>query len=49
MRNELVHLNFGSYVIEKTFEEIYDLYTNVSLFVDELERRLCTASPRGAV
>ena len=35
-RNRLVHQDFGSYSLEKTFEEIYDLYTRARFFVEQL-------------
>ena len=33
-RNRLVHSNFGSYTLEKTFDEIFALYSKGKMFVD---------------
>lgn len=33
-RNRLVHRDFGTYSLEKTFEEIFSLYAKASLFVE---------------
>lgn len=38
-RNELVHLNFANYPMEKTAEEIYTLYRKAIAFVDYLVRQ----------
>lgn len=35
-RNRLVHLDFGSFALEKTAEEIYELYRRAKSFVDVL-------------
>lgn len=35
-RNRLVHLNYGTYDVPKTIEEIYSLYNNASYFVNIL-------------
>lgn len=46
MRNELVHENFATHVLEKTAEEIHKLYCSALLFVQrfpELLRAFCTA------
>lgn len=40
LRNELVHLNFASFPLEKTVEEIYDLYKIANRFVVCLPDRL---------
>ena len=37
-RNRLVHQDFGSYALEKTFEEIYGLYNRARIFPDRLEQ-----------
>ncbi|MCA9077752.1 MAG: hypothetical protein KDA93_22185 [Planctomycetaceae bacterium] len=37
-RNRLVHQDFGSYALEKTFDEIYDLYKKARHFLDNLEQ-----------
>jgi hypothetical protein len=37
-RNRLVHQDFGSYALEKTFDEIYDLYNKARHFLDNLEQ-----------
>lgn len=37
-RNRLVHQDFGSFTMEKTSEEIYDLYQSASLFVEYIPR-----------
>ena len=39
-RNELVHLNFVSFPIEKTHEEVYDLYQRAAPFLTWLRRKL---------
>ena len=35
-RNRLVHLNYGTYTLEKTIGEIYSLYNDASYFVNGL-------------
>lgn len=35
-RNRLVHQNFGSFVLEKTSDEIYALYCKAMIFVDAI-------------
>jgi hypothetical protein len=35
-RNRLVHLNYGTYTVPKTIDEIYSLYNNASYFVNVL-------------
>lgn len=35
-RNRLVHSNFGSYTLEKTFDEIFTLYSKGKEFVDSI-------------
>lgn len=37
-RNRLVHQDFGSYALEKTFEEIYGLHNRARVFPDRLEQ-----------
>lgn len=37
-RNRLVHQDFGSYALEKTFDEIYELYNRAYHFLDNLEQ-----------
>ncbi len=34
LRNQLVHQDFGSFTLEKTSQEIYDLYTSAEKFVE---------------
>ena len=41
-RNRLVHDDFGSFSLEKTYEEIYNLYTEAALFVEWLPEALKT-------
>ena len=36
-RNRLVHEDFGNFPLEKTSEEIFDLYKKASLFVNSIE------------
>jgi hypothetical protein len=36
-RNKLVHQNFADYSIEKTAEEVYELYQKATLFIDFLD------------
>ncbi len=38
-RNKLVHQNFADYSIEKTAEEVYELYKKATLFIDFLDKR----------
>lgn len=37
-RNKLIHQDFASFALEKTFDEIYALYRQATLFVDELPK-----------
>ena len=39
-RNRLVHQDFGSFFLEKTSEEIYDLYLKAMTFIDAFPRAL---------
>ena len=39
-RNRLVHQNFGEIYIEKTADEIYELYKKSLYFIDMLEKKL---------
>ncbi len=39
-RNQLVHQNFATFPLEKTAEEIYNLYKNALLFVESLPNKL---------
>jgi hypothetical protein len=43
-RNRLVHQNYASYSIEKTAEEIYELYKSALMFVELLSAHLSTCS-----
>lgn len=36
-RNKLVHQNFADYTIEKTAEEVYELYHQATIFIDFLD------------
>ena len=45
-RNRLVHDDFGSFSLEKTYEEIYSLYTEAALFVEWLPEALKTFTER---
>jgi len=40
LRNELVHGNFAVFPIEKTLEEIYELYRSANQFIDYLSSKL---------
>ena len=40
LRNELVHGNFAVFPIEKTVEEIYELYCSAHQFIDYLSSKL---------
>lgn len=46
-RNKLVHQDFASFALEKTLEEIYALYKESLIFVDELGKHLrdCNKPP----
>lgn len=44
-RNKLVHQDFASFALEKTLDEIYDLYRQALLFVDELATHLRECQP----
>ena len=33
-RNRLIHQDYGSFLLEKTADEIYDAYTRALIFVD---------------
>jgi hypothetical protein len=39
-RNQLVHQNFAIFPLEKTAEEIYNLYKNALLFVEGFPSKL---------
>ncbi len=39
-RNRLVHQDYGTFSMEKTADEIYNLYTKASRFVEEFPRAL---------
>ena len=39
-RNKLVHQDFASFPLEKTLDEIYALYRQALLFVDDLAKHL---------
>ena len=41
-RNKLVHQNYATFSMEKTLEEIYELYKSASRFVDILPEALKT-------
>jgi hypothetical protein len=43
-RNKLAHLNFASFPVEKTAQEIYDLYRKALPFLDYLRTRLVEQS-----
>ncbi|MEV0138432.1 HEPN domain-containing protein [Streptomyces globisporus] len=36
LRNHMVHNNYASFVLEKTLDEVYDLYRQGDLFMDQL-------------
>ena len=38
LRNNLVHLNFANYPLDKTVEEIYQLYQRALVFLDCLQK-----------
>ncbi|MFI6016134.1 HEPN domain-containing protein [Streptomyces sp. NPDC051287] len=40
VRNELVHSNYATFTLNKTLEEVYDLYRRGCVFIDELPRLL---------
>jgi hypothetical protein len=40
IRNQLVHLNFASFPIEKTADEIYDLYKKANKFIEHIREKL---------
>ncbi len=39
-RNQMMHENFGTFPMEKTAEEVYELYRRAHLFVDYIRKRL---------
>ena len=39
-RNQLAHLNFGAFPVEKTSAEIYDLYRTAQMFVEYIRKKL---------
>jgi hypothetical protein len=39
-RNRLVHQNFGTFTLEKTTDEIYQLYESAIYFVEVLPKKL---------
>ena len=40
-RNRLVHQDFGSFALEKTADEIFELYKKAAEFLPELEQSFC--------
>lgn len=44
-RNRLVHQDFGTFPIEKTAQEIYELYQTAIIFIDTLSTQLRTRRP----
>jgi hypothetical protein len=48
LRNRLAHHNFAAFVLEKTADEIFDLYTEASIFIDRVgdELRTCSKNSR---
>ncbi|HXM59333.1 MAG TPA: HEPN domain-containing protein [Terriglobales bacterium] len=46
-RNQMMHENFGTFPMEKTAEEVYELYKQAHLFVDYIRRRLGVVSKQG--
>lgn len=40
LRNSLVHQNFAGYAFDKTNEEVYTLYRDASVFVDQVLQKL---------
>ncbi len=44
-RNQLVHQNFAAYPMQKTSEEIYNLYLSAAVFVDTLPVKLREYTP----
>ena len=47
-RNRLVHQDFGSFPLEKTSEEIYELYLKASIFINRIPESLksCSTMPQ---
>jgi len=41
LRNELAHLNFASFILDKTAEEVYSQYKSALTFIHYLENKLC--------
>jgi RiboL-PSP-HEPN len=39
-RNRLVHMDFGTFSLEKTSEEIFELYQSALMFIDQVTREL---------
>jgi hypothetical protein len=48
MRNKLAHLNFALYPIEKTSDEIYELYNKATRFLHYIKTSLVEASSSAA-
>jgi hypothetical protein len=48
-RNRLVHQNFGAFALEKTTEEIFELYKEALVFVEGLQSKLQACAERAAV
>lgn len=40
LRNELAHLNFASFILDKTAEEVYTLYKKAKVFIGYLDKIL---------
>ena len=47
-RNQMMHENFGTFPMEKTAEEVYELYQRAHLFVDYIRRQLGDTSKPSA-
>lgn len=45
-RNQMMHENFATFPMDKTAEEVYELYKQAHLFIDYIRRRLGEASKR---
>lgn len=40
LRNELAHLNFASFILDKTADEVYYLFKRALIFIDYLDEKL---------
>lgn len=40
LRNELAHLNFANFILDKTADEVFSMYKNALIFISYLDKKL---------